>query len=89
MPDSVYSRVFEILSDVLQIDVPARITPESHIVNDLGAESLDIAEIAVAIETEFDLELETDLIDLAPTVQGLVDLIERELANQEIETVDS
>ena len=88
MPDSVYSRVFEILSDVLSIDVPARITPESHIVQDLGAESLDIAELAVAIETEFDLELETDLIGLASTVQSLVDLIERELGTQGIERAE-
>ena len=77
---STYDRIHAILVDVLMFEVPAMITPASHIVRDLGAESLNIAEIAVAIENEFGLEVELETIHKAPTVNELVAMVDAALA---------
>ena len=40
----------------LQID-SAKYLPDAHILHDLGADSLDVVELIIAIETEFDIEI--------------------------------
>ena len=50
----IYSKVVEIISSQLRVD-PENITESSAIVEDLGADSLDIVELIMGLETEFDL----------------------------------
>jgi acyl carrier protein len=46
----------KIIADQLGIDA-AEVTPESNLIDDLGADSLDIVELVMAIEEEFSLEI--------------------------------
>ena len=67
-------KIKEILAE--NLDVKAEeINPESLIMKDLGADSLDMVELAMAFEQEFDLKIETDDIGKIKTVQDLVDFI--------------
>lgn len=78
MEDALYATVKEILADVLMLEDPGIITPESHIVTDLGAESINIAEITIALENEFDLVMPDESLQKISTVQALVTFL-REL----------
>ncbi len=69
---------FEKLSDILieQLGVePTEISDDSRIVEDLGADSLDIAEIILAIEREWNLEIDEATAEAVATVGEVVDHI--------------
>ncbi|KAI8852349.1 acyl carrier protein-like protein [Chytridium lagenaria] len=50
------SAVIELLSDFEKVDV-AKLTLDSHFINDLGLDSLDQVEITMALEDEFNIEI--------------------------------
>jgi len=58
----------------------ARIAPDTSFIDDLGFDSLDIVELAMAAEEEFKIEVDDDLMFSTPKVSDLVALIEREIA---------
>lgn len=77
MPASdVYARVKDILVDVLMLEDAGAVTPDAHIVNDLGAESINVAEIAVAIENEFGIPVPDEMLAQVSTVGALVATVE-------------
>lgn len=53
----------EILTEILDIE-DQEITPETYLIRDLGAESIDLLELAVAINSGFDIEVNDDQIFL-------------------------
>jgi acyl carrier protein len=57
---------------------PARVAPEARLVEDLGADSLDLVEIVFALEDHFGREIDEADIELAVTVGDIIALIERE-----------
>ena len=54
-----FEKVRAIIADVLNLD-ENEITEESAFVDDLGADSLDIFQIIMGIEEEFDIEIENE-----------------------------
>jgi acyl carrier protein len=67
-------KVKEVLTE--NLDVKAEdIKPESLIMKDLGADSLDMVELAMAFEEAYGLKIETDDIANIKTVQDLADFI--------------
>ena len=54
--DEILSKVTEIIVDKLNVDEKS-VTLESSFTNDLGADSLDIVELIMGIEEEFDIEI--------------------------------
>jgi len=52
----VQSKVKDIIVEQLGVD-PDRVKPEASFIDDLGADSLDIVELVMAMEEEFDLEI--------------------------------
>lgn len=60
----VIDRVRKRLAEVLAI-VPDEILPESKLVDDLGAESLDLVELMYMLEQEFDIRLSRDDLSLS------------------------
>ena len=53
------------------------IKPETTFVDDLGADSLDIFQIIMGIEEEFDIEIDNDEAEKIVTVQDAVDQIKK------------
>ena len=53
------------------------IQPETTFVDDLGADSLDIFQIIMGIEEEFDIEIDSDDAEKITTVQDAVDQIKK------------
>ena len=52
------------------------VTPEANLVNDLGADSLDVTEIALAIEEEFGLEISDEEAERLKTINNLVQYVD-------------
>ena len=70
----VFEKLKEIIANVLNVD-PDEIKPESTIIDDLGADSLDVYQIAMEIEEEFEIEIPTEEIEGIKTVGEAVELI--------------
>ena len=68
---SIEDKVKRMLAERLDIDV-ADIKAESRFVNDLGADSLDIVELLMKLEDEFDLEISDDEAEQITTVKDAV-----------------
>ena len=69
-----FERVKAVIVDQLGADESA-ITPEASFVDDLGADSLDIVELIMGLETEFDLELPDEEAEKIRTVGDAVNYI--------------
>lgn len=71
----IFERIKEILAD--QLDASTEdMTMESDIAEDLGADSLDVVELLMAIEDEFDVEIPDEEIENIKTIGDLVKYIE-------------
>ena len=66
----------EIIADVLNVQ-KEEIKPETTFVDDLGADSLDIFQIIMGIEEEYDIEIDNDEAEKIVTVQDAVDQIKK------------
>ena len=71
----VYETVRELLARQLEID-PALIGPNTDILEDLGADSLDIVDLVMSLEEEFDCEIPDEEIENIKTVGDIVKYIE-------------
>lgn len=69
-----FERVKSVIVDQLGADESA-ITMESSFVDDLGADSLDIVELIMGLETEFDIEIPDDKAESISTVGDAVNYI--------------
>ncbi len=54
----------------------SEVSVDTHLVDDLGADSLDSIELVLDMEREFDIEITDDEIDSIQTVQDIIDLVE-------------
>ena len=63
-----------IIADVLNVDT-AEITEDTTFVDDLGADSLDIFQIIMGIEEEFDVEIDNDAAERIVTVGDAAEAI--------------
>lgn len=71
----VLEKVKAILSEQFDVEED-KITPETSIINDLGADSLDVVDLLMSIEDEFEIEVPDDEIENLKTVGALVAYIE-------------
>lgn len=77
--EQIQEKVIRVVCEQLQVEA-SEVTPQSLFVDDLGADSLDLTELAVAFEDEFELEIpEADFGKLS-TVAGVVEYISGRLA---------
>lgn len=71
----VFEKVREIICD--QLDVAEHdVTMESNIADDLGADSLDVVDLVMSLEEEFDAEFPDEDIESIKTVGDVVKFIE-------------
>ncbi len=71
----VFEKIKKIISEQLEVD-QSIITDNASITGDLGADSLDLVDLAMSIEDEFDIELSDDALEKIKTVSDLVVYIE-------------
>jgi acyl carrier protein len=72
---AIQPKVMKIIEEQLSVD-PNRIKPEASFIDDLGADSLDIVELVMAMEEEFDLEIPDEDAEKLKTVQDVTSYIE-------------
>ena len=70
----VFEKVKNIITEQLGID-EKDVKLESAFIEDLGADSLDIVELIMAMESEFDMEIEDDEVEDISTVEDVVNYI--------------
>jgi acyl carrier protein len=68
-----------LVADQLPYDDRREVQPESHLADDLGFDSLDVIELVMACEEEFDIIIEEEDSEKFATVQDLIDYLVREL----------
>ena len=71
----MYQKVCKMLAAQLKID-ESKITPEAEVVKDLGADSLDIVELMMALEDEYGVTLPEGKVETVKTVRDIVDMLE-------------
>jgi len=72
---SLDSKVMEIIAEQLNVDA-ATLEPSKSFINDLGADSLDIVELVMAMEEEFDIEIPDEAAEKIQTVGDAIKYIQ-------------
>lgn len=71
----VYEKLYDIISDHFAVDRET-LSPETEFVADLGADSLDVVELALGVEETFDLsEMQEDVLKEIQTIENLADYV--------------
>lgn len=71
----IFGKVKDIVAEQLSVDAD-KVKPEASFQNDLDADSLDVVEMVMALEEEFDIEIPDEAAEEILTVQAAVDFIE-------------
>jgi len=74
----VFEKIKTILAEQLDIDENA-ITPESLIVEDLGADSLDAIDIVMSVEDEFGIEVPDEIVEKIESVNDIITFVENNI----------
>ena len=75
---STFERVKKVVVEQLEVD-EKEVTPEASFVDDLGADSLDVVELVMGLEEEFDIEIPDESAEKITTVQQAIDYIKSHL----------
>ncbi|MGN0342072.1 MAG: acyl carrier protein [Roseburia sp.] len=73
-----FEKLKKVIAEVLNVD-EAEITMETTFVDDLGADSLDIFQIIMGIEDEFEIKIENEAAEKIATVGDAVEQIKNAL----------
>lgn len=76
---TVFDRVKSIVVEQLGVD-EAEVTPDASFVDDLGADSLDVVELVMALEEEFEIEIPDEDAEKIVKVAEAVKYIEQHTA---------
>jgi acyl carrier protein len=71
---AIDEKVIDIIVDKLGVD-RAEVTPEAVFVDDLGADSLDLVELIMAMEEEFGMEIADEDAEKLRTVQDVINFV--------------
>ena len=71
---SVEERVKKMIAEKLGVDL-SEVVPEASFVNDLGADSLDLVELIMTMEEEFEMDISDDDAEKLVTVKDVIDFI--------------
>ncbi|RPJ18048.1 MAG: acyl carrier protein [Desulfobacteraceae bacterium] len=71
---SVEERVKKLIAEKLGVDI-SEVVPEASFVNDLGADSLDLVELIMTMEEEFEIEISDEQAEKLVTVKDAIDFI--------------
>ena len=71
---SIEDKVKKIIAEKLSVDME-EVVPEASFVDDLGADSLDLVELIMSMEEEFDVDISDEDAEKIATVQDAIDYI--------------
>jgi acyl carrier protein len=74
-------RVKEIVINHLDVK-ETHITENTNFVNDLGADSLDLVELVMKLETEFNCEIPDDVVEKIVTIKDAINFLETQNQKQ-------
>ena len=74
MSTEIFDRVKKVVVEQLEVEVD-KVTPEASFADDLQADSLDVVELVMALEEEFDIEIPDEAAEQIDTVGKAVDHI--------------
>ena len=72
-------RVKDLIAESLGVN-PAEVNPDASFIDDLGADSLDIVELVMAIEKEFGIEIPDEDAEKISTVKDAINYINDKMA---------
>ena len=75
--EAIFERVKEVIAEQLGVEDIENLTMETNFVDDLSADSLDIVELIMALEEEFDLEIPEAEAEKVVTIGNVVEYIEK------------
>lgn len=75
----IFEQIKKILCDQLDLD-EEQVTEDSEVIDDLGADSLDIVDLVMTLEEEFDTEIPDEDIEELRTVGDIVKYVEERSA---------
>jgi acyl carrier protein len=73
---ALFDEVKEVIVEQLNVD-ENEVKPEANFVEDLGADSLDVVEMVMALEEKFEIEIPDSDAEKIKTVQDVIDYIEK------------
>ncbi len=73
-----FEKLKSIIADVLSVD-PDEITMDTTFTDDLGADSLDVYQIIMGIEQEFDIEVPAEVAENITTVEEAIEMIKNSI----------
>jgi acyl carrier protein len=79
MGDSLEMKVRNILAEQLGVDL-SEVTPDARILDDLGADSLDVVEMVMSLEEAFDIEVPDQDVEELRTVADVERYVTRAVA---------
>lgn len=71
----VFEKVVSIIADQLDVE-EEKVTMEAAIADDLGADSLDVVDLVMSLEEEFNIEIPDEEVENIKTVGAIVKFIE-------------
>jgi acyl carrier protein len=74
---SVEEKVKKIVAEKLSVE-PDEVVPQASFVDDLGADSLDLVELIMAMEEAFDMEISDEEAEKLQTVKDAINYIEEQ-----------
>lgn len=74
MSTEIPAKVKEVITEQLGVD-PERVKAEASFIDDLGADSLDIVELVMAMEETFEIEIPDEEAEKLKTVQDVADYL--------------
>lgn len=75
--EAIFERIKEVIGEQLGIEDIETITMETTFIDDLGADSLDIVELIMALEEEFDMEIPEAEAEKITSVGDVVEYIQK------------
>ena len=77
---NIFEKIRDIIADHLEIEEVENIKPETSLMNDLEADSLDAVEVMMDIEDEFDIEIPDEDAEEFKNIKDIVSYVESKIA---------
>lgn len=74
--DAIEQKLIQIVATTLKME-ESKIAPDSKFMDDLGADSLDLAELMMAIESEFDCDIPDQEAGAISTVKDAIEYVKK------------